>query len=128
MTGSGADVATEKAAALNAQRTLSPPHDTPATPTFSPITQLIQVMPFDPNIPANNAALNSSQIRGQLTSLHNDIQSRATMGQLVAHVGTSSSNSNAVNTLGLAVSDPPTQGELQSIADKLDELINALRR
>ena len=33
-----------------------------------------------------------------------------------------------VATLGLGVSDPPTQAEVQSIADKLDELINALRR
>ena len=35
---------------------------------------------------------------------------------------------NGVGTLGLPVSDPPTQGEVQAIADKLDELINALRR
>jgi hypothetical protein len=39
-----------------------------------------------------------------------------------------SSNSNAVATLGMTVSDPPTQGEVQALADKLDELINALRR
>jgi hypothetical protein len=35
---------------------------------------------------------------------------------------------DVANTLGLAVSDPPTQSEMQQIADKLDELINALRR
>jgi hypothetical protein len=28
----------------------------------------------------------------------------------------------------VVVSDPPTQAEVQKIADKLDELINALRR
>jgi hypothetical protein len=28
----------------------------------------------------------------------------------------------------MSVSDPPTQSEVQTIADKLDELINALRR
>jgi hypothetical protein len=39
-----------------------------------------------------------------------------------------SSNSNTVATLGMGVSDPPTQGEVQQIANKLDELINALRR
>jgi hypothetical protein len=39
-----------------------------------------------------------------------------------------SSNSNAVATLGMTVSDPPSQGEVQALADKLDELINALRR
>ncbi len=36
--------------------------------------------------------------------------------------------SNSVATLGLAVSATPSQAEVQSIADKLDELITALRR
>jgi len=40
----------------------------------------------------------------------------------------SSNNSNMVGTLGLSVSDPPTQAEVQGIASKLDELITALRR
>ena len=30
--------------------------------------------------------------------------------------------------MSMSVSDPPTQSEVQTIADKLDELINALRR
>jgi hypothetical protein len=45
----------------------------------------------------------------------------------VAIAGTSS-NSNGVALLGLVVSDPPTQAEVQQIVGKLDELINALRR
>ena len=48
--------------------------------------------------------------------------------QLDDAISGSSANSNGVSTLGLAVSDPPTQAEVQQIADKLDELINALRR
>ncbi len=51
-----------------------------------------------------------------------------TLQQLNDAIATTSSNSNGVGTLGLAVSDPPTQSEMQQIADKLDELINALRR
>ncbi|MCB1275875.1 hypothetical protein [Prosthecobacter sp.] len=39
-----------------------------------------------------------------------------------------SSNTNGVATLGLVASSPPTQNEVQALADKLDELINALRR
>ena len=39
-----------------------------------------------------------------------------------------SNNSNGVAALGLAVSDPPTQAQMQAIANKLDELIAALRR
>jgi hypothetical protein len=48
--------------------------------------------------------------------------------QLTDAIATTSNNSNAVNTLAMAVTDPPTQGEVQAIANKLDELILALRR
>jgi hypothetical protein len=40
----------------------------------------------------------------------------------------SSANSNGVGTLAMGVSDPPTQSEVQQIANKVDELIQALRR
>jgi hypothetical protein len=40
----------------------------------------------------------------------------------------SSANTNAVPLLNITVSDPPTQVEMQAIANKLDELILALRR
>ncbi len=39
-----------------------------------------------------------------------------------------SSNSNAVAALGIVVSDPPTQAEMQQVVNKVDELITALRR
>ena len=39
-----------------------------------------------------------------------------------------SSNSNSVSLLSLTVSDPPMQWELQTIANRVDELINTLRR
>jgi hypothetical protein len=42
--------------------------------------------------------------------------------------GATSANTNGVQLLGLTVSDPPTQSEMQAIANKLDELITALRR
>jgi hypothetical protein len=85
-------------------------------------------MPFDPAKPANNSPLDSAEMRGQPTALNNDLQTRATQGQLAAEIGGTSANSNGVGTLGMSVSDPPTQGEVQALADKLDELINALRR
>jgi hypothetical protein len=50
-------------------------------------------MPFDPANPANNAALNSAEMRGPLTSLHRDIQGRATQGQLAAPIGGTSAKS-----------------------------------
>lgn len=51
-----------------------------------------------------------------------------TNAQLASAISGTSANSNAVGTLNLTVSDPPTQGEVQAIANKLDELILALRR
>jgi hypothetical protein len=48
--------------------------------------------------------------------------------QLNNAIGGTSNNSNTVGTLGIAVSDPPTQGEMQQVVGKLDELILALRR
>lgn len=51
-----------------------------------------------------------------------------TNAALAAAISGTSSNTNAVATLGLLVSDPPTQAEMQSLANKVDELILALRR
>ena len=51
-----------------------------------------------------------------------------TNAQLSSAIAGTSNFSNAVALLGMAVSDPPTQSEVQQIVNKLDELINALRR
>jgi hypothetical protein len=77
---------------------------------------------------ASNAPLNAAEMRAQLAALNADIQPRPSQAQLSAEIGATSANSNAAGTLGMAMSDPPTQGEVQAIAGKLDELINALRR
>ncbi len=85
-------------------------------------------MPFDPTKPANNSANSSAEMRSQLTALNSDIQTRATQSDLTTQIGATPAKSNGVATMGMAVSDPPTQSEVQTIADKLDELINTLRR
>jgi hypothetical protein len=51
-----------------------------------------------------------------------------TTAALDAAIAGTSANSNGVATLGMTVSDPPTQAEMQTLADKVDELITALRR
>ncbi len=51
-----------------------------------------------------------------------------TLAALSVAIAGTSAISNGVALLGLVVSDPPTQSEVQQIADKLDELITALRR
>ncbi len=50
-----------------------------------------------------------------------------TNAALANAISGTSSNSNGVATLGLVVSDPPTQSEMQTIVNKVDELILALR-
>lgn len=50
------------------------------------------------------------------------------LAELEAAIAGTSGNSDGVEVLGMVVSDPPTQGAIQAIADKLDELILALRR
>lgn len=85
-------------------------------------------MPYNPALPANGSLIAAAELRAQFTALNTDIQQRATQAELAGQIGSTSANSNGVATLGMAVSDPPTQAEVQTIADKLDELINALRR
>ena len=51
-----------------------------------------------------------------------------TIVQLNNAIYGTSNNSNGVALLGLGVSDPPTQAEVQAMANKIDELILALRR
>ena len=48
--------------------------------------------------------------------------------QLNNAIAGTSANTNAIQLLGLTVSDPPTQSELQAVANKMDELIQAMRR
>ena len=47
---------------------------------------------------------------------------------LTTAIDGTSTNSNGVELLSLFVNDPPTQFDVQTIADKIDELIGALRR
>ena len=68
---------------------------------------------LDPSLPADNSPLSSDEMRGQFQAIQNDFDDiRARF--------------IAVPPLGLTVSNPPTQAEVQAIAGKLDELINTL--
>ncbi|MCX7009921.1 MAG: hypothetical protein NTY53_22215 [Kiritimatiellaeota bacterium] len=55
-------------------------------------------------------------------------QGEVSAQQLSDAIAGTSANTNAIAQLGMTVSDPPTQFEMQTIANKLDELIAALRR
>ena len=85
-------------------------------------------MPFDPAYPPANAEIASAPLRNQLNSLKDLIDQVAgetvSLSELDNAIQTTSNNSDAVETLNMASSDP----DIQTIADKLDELINTLRR
>ena len=69
---------------------------------------------LDPSLPADNAPIVSAELRGQFQAIQNSLD------DIRAHL-------SAVAPREQSVSSQPTHGEVQAIADKLDELINALR-
>ena len=91
-------------------------------------------MPFNPAKPAPGDDLDAVLILAQLNALKALIDAQAAQiaslqSQLNAAIAGTSSNSNAVANLSLTIANnPPQQFEVQPIADKLDELINSLRR
>ncbi len=85
-------------------------------------------MPFDPTKPATNSPNSSAEMRSQLTSLNAEIQTRATAADLAAAIAGTSSNSNAVATLSQTADGGYNQTQMQDVLNKLDELINTLRR
>ena len=100
----------------------------------SPSLPLFKAMPFDPAKPAPGDDLDAVLIRNQLNALKALIDAQAgqiasLQAQLTAVIGETSNNSNGVGNLNLNIANnPPQQSEVQPIADKVDELINALRR
>ena len=89
-------------------------------------------MPFDPTKPATNSPNSSAEMRSQLTALNADIQQRATINDLNNAIANAlqqtSNNSNGVGTLGQGADGGYNQQQMQDVLNKLDELINALRR
>lgn len=85
-------------------------------------------MAFDPTKPANGSDLSSAEMRAQLNALHDDIQTRAQQSVLNDLITGTAANVNAITALNNNSGIGWSSGELQIIADKLDELILALRR
>ncbi len=56
------------------------------------------------------------------------IPGEVTAAQLTTAISTTAASANAVAALGLTISDPPTQSEMQQVVAKIDELIAALHR
>ncbi|MEO6754420.1 MAG: hypothetical protein ABIP85_21810 [Chthoniobacteraceae bacterium] len=98
-------------------------------------------MPFDPTKPAFGSPDSSAEMRDQLNALKALLDAQAAQlaslaaqladvpNQIAAAIAATSSYSNGVGNLSLTITNnPPQNYEVQPIADKVDELINALRR
>lgn len=89
-------------------------------------------MPFDPTKPTNNSPNSSAEMRSQLTSLNTDIQQRATINDLnnaiASALNQTSANTNNVSNLGIGADGGYNPSQMQDLINKVDELINALRR
>ena len=66
--------------------------------------------------------------RVRKTLLRTRAPGEVTTAELNTAIAGTSSNSNVVDLLEMTVGDPPSQPEVQTIADRLDQLIAALRR
>ena len=99
-------------------------------------------MAFDPTLPADHSEVTSPELRAQFNGLRDLIETIPVGPQgppgevtaadlaaaLLADHASDAANPTGVSPLGLAISDPPTQAEVQALAGKLDALITALRR
>ena len=84
-------------------------------------------MPFDPAKPASNTPLSSTEVRDQLNALNQDLLN-AMSGAIAGALSQTSNNTNAVSPLGIAADGSYNPGQMQDLINKVDELINALRR
>ena len=104
-------------------------------------------MSFDPNIPAEHTDLDAAEMRAQFNALkalidglRNDLTSLSSIvtvlqsqvnflqTQFTPLLTDTPHNPNTVSDLAVGLSQPPNQWEVQPIIDKINELLNALRR
>ena len=89
-------------------------------------------MSFDPTKPADHSPLSSAEMRDQLNGLQAMCSTlnltKANAGDVAAQIAGTSSNSNGVSTMGQSADGGYQQWQMQMLFDKLDQLINALRR
>ena len=86
-------------------------------------------MAYDATLPANNSLISSSELRNQFNGLKTLVDDCITQANLDDAIQTQTpAPITSVFALGLNPSDPPTRDDVQAIADKLDQLIAALKR
>ncbi len=76
------------------------------------------------NMNGNNAELSFTIPAGETGG----VSSTDVTNAIANEISGTARNPNTVSMLGISISNPPTQGELQAVLDKVNELIGSLQR
>ena len=79
-------------------------------------------MAYDPTLPANNSLISSSEVRNQFSGLNELIIGLQDQCDDTPH------HTNGIAQLSLTISNPPTQAQVESIHDKINEMLTAMFR
>jgi hypothetical protein len=86
-------------------------------------------MAFDSNKPANNSPISSAELRAQLAALKELIDQRPTMDAVLQAIDQHAAKPcPTVQELELTIFNPPSQVQVQAIADKIDEMLFHLKQ
>ena len=105
-------------------------------------------MPYDPNYPPQDAEIESAPLRSQFTSLKalidavpagpqgpqgiqgppGEVTQEGLDNAIIGALSQTSNNCNVVAMMGESADASYNQPQMQSLLNKMDELINALRR
>lgn len=86
-------------------------------------------MAFDSTKPANNSPIVAAELRTQFSGLNDLIQDRVVYADLYDGINANAAGPvTGVALLSMSVSNPPTQAQMQAVANKIDEMLTALKR
>ncbi len=86
-------------------------------------------MAYDPNKPANNSPISSAELRSQLTGLKEQLDQRPTMDAVLQAIDQHAAKPcSGVQELEFVIANPPTQSQVQAMADKIDEILFHLKQ
>ena len=93
-------------------------------------------MAYDPTKPANNAPVVSAELRNQFAGLKtlldatqtqvNELPTRDDVTDAITNAAAGPAND--VSNLTLTISNPPTQLQVQTLVEKINQLLDALKR
>jgi hypothetical protein len=86
-------------------------------------------MPYDPTLPANHSLILSAELRAQFAGLKDEIDAMPLSAEMTARLDAyTAGNCEFVSLPSLTISNPPTQAEVQNLANVLSNLYVALTR